>query len=158
MKYINLTKGYRTKVDDEDYLKLLNRKWQVQEKAFCRYASTSIQKNGISKTVRMHRLILGVLPGFQVDHINGDGLDNRKCNLRICDNSQNNQAFRVKRLNTDSKFRGVHWDKGNKRWRAEICVFYRKKKLGRFRNEVDAAKAYDIAAKKYFGEFAQQNL
>jgi len=104
----------------------------------------------------MHRLILNAPDGMQVDHVNEIGLDNRKSNLRICNQSEN-QRNRSKQKNNTSGFKGVHWHVVDKRWMATIKVDKKKIHLGSFRNPIDAAKVYNSAAIKYHGEFANLN-
>ena len=104
----------------------------------------------------MHRLIMQAIDGQYVDHINGDGLDNRRENLRICTHAQNMQNQMPVRLGT-SKYKGVSWDKVAKKWAAHINLDGKPKKLGRFVAEEDAAKAYDSAAIEHYGEYARPN-
>jgi hypothetical protein len=92
-----------------------------------------------------------------VDHINGNGLDNRKSNLRICTHQQNCENSR-KRKKSFSKYKGVYWSKNAKKWVAQITIDGKSKHLGYFELEEDAAAAYDKAAVKYFGEFACLNF
>jgi len=106
--------------------------------------------------IRMHRLILKAQKGQQVDHINGNGLDNRKDNLRFCTSSQNYQNSR-KRKNCSSKYKGVWWHKQSKKWQTGIVLNYKNYHLGYFTNEIEAAKAYDLTAAEFFGEFARLN-
>jgi len=106
----------------------------------------------------MHRLIAGAAQGVQVDHRNGNGLDNRRFNLRITDGTHN-QANRGKQrgVNT-SEYKGVWWDKGRQRWMAGIHVDGHSRSLGRFDEEIAAAQAYDEAALEAWGEFARLNF
>lgn len=100
-----------------------------------------------------HRLVLDTPRDREVDHINGNGLDNRRNNLRICTRSQNNANRKVVQSKTSS-FKGVHFEACTKKWRAEITcnnVHYR---LGRFLNQDDALKAYKNKALELFGEYA----
>jgi hypothetical protein len=107
----------------------------------------------------MHREIIDVPEGLFVDHINHRGLDNRKANLRPATPADNARYARYpKKKNASSKYRGVWFNKKKKRWRAVITINNRKKQIGNFRNELDAAKAYDRAAKEYHGQFAIINF
>jgi len=106
----------------------------------------------------MHREIMGSPKGLLVDHRNLNRLDNRRENLRTATHSQNMQN-RVKiRVKTTSQFIGVHWDPVERKWRAQISHQKKHLYLGRFQNEIDAAKAYDRAAIKYHTEFARLNF
>ena len=105
----------------------------------------------------MHRVILNTPMGMDTDHINGNGLDNRRCNLRICTHAENISNQRKYSNTMLSKFKGVSWDKSRNRWIVYIGVHPKRIFLGRFKTEIDAAIAYDNAARKYFGEFACTN-
>ncbi len=96
--------------------------------------------------------------GYCVDHINGDGLDNRKDNLRIVTIAENNYNKRKSKNVRSSQYKGVSIDKRTNRWRAIIYYKYRKINLGMFGDEIDAARAYDEAANELFGEFAKLNF
>lgn len=105
----------------------------------------------------MHREIMQTPMELQTDHINGNKLDNRKENLRICTCSENQHNKKIYKNNL-SGYKGVYFDKANNCWRALIRINGKKIYLGTFYASKDAAKAYDIAAKKYFGEFAVFNF
>lgn len=92
-----------------------------------------------------------------VDHINGNGLDNKLKNLRICTN-QENQQNRYNQSNNKSGYKGVGWHKTTKKWRARISINNQLIHLGLFQNKIEAAKAYDIMASKHFGNFAKLNF
>jgi hypothetical protein len=106
----------------------------------------------------MHREVLGVPPHLFVDHINHNGLDNRKANLRPATKSQNCQNKRLGRKNTSSKYRGVHWHRRFGKWQASIRVNRKSIHLGYFTDELEAAKAYDRASSKYHGDFGKPNF
>ena len=157
-KHIPLTQGKFAIVDAADYAELSKYKWRVKwcknVKSF--YVIRSLPRvNGKSKVVTMHREILGALPGQYVDHINHDTLDNRRENLRICTNAQN-CANRIKSVNTSSQFKGVYWCKVMSKWRSRIGE--QPQHIGYFTDEIEAARAYDEAAKELFGEFALLNF
>ena len=106
----------------------------------------------------MHREIMEAKRGIIVDHINRNGLDNRKENLRFVSRSQNAMNSEREGYPYTSKYRGVCLGKRRKKWRAYICVGLKQKYLGYFYSEEEAAKAYDAAAKKYRGEYAFLNF
>ena len=156
MKQILLTKNQIAIVDDRDYESISQYKWYALKGKNSFYACRRCSQQ--NKNIYMHRLLMNVNDSkIKIDHINRNGLDNRKNNLRICTNSQN-QGNRKKRKICSSKFKGVCWDKNRKKWIVYIKVNKNKIFLGRFDNEIKAAKAYDIAAKKHFGGFARMNL
>ena len=106
----------------------------------------------------VHEILLGKAPvGYVWDHIDGDKTNNSRSNLRLATYSQNN-AGQKKRPGFTSKFKGVYLRSDGKKWVAQIKIGGRAKNLGSFLLEEDAAKAYDIAARGYFGEFARTNL
>lgn len=152
MKIIALTKSRFSIVDDSDYEALVANKWCASECGKNFYAVSRI--NG--KVVHMHRFLESPPPGMLVDHINGNTLDNRRENLRVCTKQQNcaNQAAKI--TNT-SGFKGVYWNPSINKWCSQIMVKYKKIHLGVFVKAEDAADAYDLAAKKHFGEFANTN-
>ena len=148
MKYIELTQGKKAIVDDEDFEELSKSKWYTHRK----YAACH-QKNPM---VVMHRIILGAKKGQQVDHINGDGLDNRRENLRFCTQAEN-QWNRRKQKNNTSGFKGVVLNQITGKWVAQITVKGKAMNLGYFVEKKDAAETYDKAAFRYYGEFARLN-
>jgi hypothetical protein len=110
----------------------------------------------------MHRLIAQTPTGMETDHVNGDGLDNRRCNLRVATPSQNSANMGKPRRPDGSppasQFKGVCWDKTRSKWMARITVLGKCRNLGRFDCERDAALAYDRAASAAWGEFALLNF
>ena len=152
-KIITLTDGKETLVDDEDFEFLNHWKWRNSNG----YAKRGSLKNGHFHTVNMHRVIMHTPDGMETDHINGNRLDNRKENLRICSHSEN--AYNApKKISNTSGYKGVYWDKFNNKWRASITVSNKTVRLGRFINIIDAVNSYDSAARRYFGEFARTNF
>lgn len=105
----------------------------------------------------MHREIMNAPKGMVVDHIDGNGLNNRKSNLRICTQAQNNLNSRPKR-NCSSRYKGVSFYKRDKIWQVQIFHNSRTIFLGRFDDEIEAALAYDRKAAELFGEFAYLNF
>ena len=104
--------------------------------------------------ILLHRFIINAKLGEEVDHINGDTLDNRKANLRICSHAQNQRNMKKKNTNT-SGFKGVSLDKQKTRWRARITINGKEKTLGAYATPLEAYSAYCIAAKDIHGEFAR---
>jgi len=155
MKEIELTRGYKAIVDDEDYEYLNQYKWHARVATKKVYAVRRMPKIRTLKMI-MHREIIQAPDGLFVDHINGNGLDNRKSNLRLCTRSQNN-ANSEKIAGTSSKYKGVSWINHHGKWFASIRVHGKAYNLGGYSNEMLAALAYNEAALKYFGEFAKIN-
>jgi hypothetical protein len=140
-------------VDSEDYEKVKDFKWSKDNNGYA--ASSLYVGNGKSKFVNMHRLILGeIKEGLRVDHINLNKLDNRKSNLRLATASQNAWNTGLRSTNT-SGYKGV--SRKGRNWISIICVNGVKHTLGTYESKEDAAKAYNIMAIKYFGEFAHLN-
>lgn len=113
------------------------------------YAVAAIE----SRLVYMHYLISGVLG---VDHKNGNGLDNRRCNLREATTSQNEANSGPR--GGSSSFKGVYWNRNAKKWHAQVKLNYHRRHLGYFDDEAEAAQAYDVAAREAWGEFAHLNF
>lgn len=159
MREILLNQGKVAIVDDSDYEFLNQFKWHAhQNHGRNWYVERLINQDGKRKELFMHRVILNAPKGMETDHINGDGLDNRRCNLRICTTSENQQNQRVQSRAKSSKFKGVSWRAREQKWRAGIQIHTKQIMLGYFVSEIKAALAYDEAAKKYFGEFAKTNF
>jgi len=156
MREIPLTQGKVAIVDDKDYAELSKYKWYAKRKGRIWYVARYVGKRPHRKYMYMHRQILNPPPGLQCDHINSNGLDNRRCNLRLCTNSQNSMNQRSR--DGTSEFKGVHWHKRKKKWEAEIMHNEKHFHVGSFVNEEDAARAYDAAAREHFGEFAWLNF
>ncbi len=157
MKEIPLTQGQFALVDDEDFELISQYNWYANKRDATFYAATSIKKGGKWTTLQMHRLVMDAQKGQEIDHRNGNGLYNCRTNLRFCTRSQNNQN-RKPQGNGSSKYKGVSWCKSSNEWKAEIKSNYKCIWLGRFKNEIDAAKCYDKKAKELFGEFARTNF
>jgi hypothetical protein len=153
VKTILLKKNQQALVDDEDYLSLTSHSWKIRTTHKLNYAFAKI--NG--RTIDMHRFIMGALPGVIVDHINGNGIDNRKKNLRLCTQQQN---MRNQKSHRDAKsiFKGIWKISDCNRWGARIWDGTKRIYLGLFKNELDAARAYDKKASELFGQFAKLNF
>ena len=156
MREIELTKGYKTMVDDEDYEGVSQHKWfaHVDYRGGV-YARRQRRDGNKQVTVLMHREITGVPRGMEVDHIDGETLDNRRENLRVCTHSQN-------RKNThgshgDVLYKGVCYNKGQDRYTAKIGCDGKQHWIGYFKTPEEAALAYNDAARRYHGEYACLN-
>jgi HNH endonuclease/AP2 domain len=157
MKEIMLSQGKIAIVDDCDFEIVNKYKWTyLQTGIYGEYAYRSAIVDGKRGPMLLHRFILGEVPkDMVIDHINGNGLDNRRENLRICTRSQNNINKRKK--GTSSKYKGVYFDKARNKFRSHIIVEGKSIFLGRYETELEAALAYDKASNKYHGEFANNN-
>lgn len=159
-KLIPLTQGKFAIVDNEDFKRLSTYKWQVKLDKHVWYARAfSAMKDGKREWLSMHRIILGLTKGDkqQSDHINHNGLDNRRCNLRICTCGQNLQNQRPQIKNKTSKYKGVSWRRDRKFWTAKIQLNKKRISAGNYQSEIDAAKAYNQKAMELFGDFACLN-
>lgn len=157
MKRIPLTKGFFALVDDGDFDSLSQFKWHVRETGQRRYAIRR-QYGGSPQWIRMHRQIVTALPDEEVDHLNGDGLDNRRKNLRNCSHRENCRAFKSKTQQTSSQFRGVTWHAKAQKWAAQVKMNGRCFYVGLFEGERAAAVARDAKAVELFGSFAGLNF
>lgn len=151
---ISLSQGLYALVDGEDYPFLVKYKWYAHKIDKNVYAKRYGKGN---KKIAMHRDIMKPLPNFQVDHINGGGLDNRKQNLRIATSAQNKHNQKIRKTGS-SQYKGVCWDKDQNKWRASIRHNKKSIYLGLFNTQIKAAKAYDQKARELFGEFAHTNI
>lgn len=159
MKTIPLTQGQVALVDDEDFEKVSKVKWYCANLHGKLYAVRCIMRRGKKTTVYMHRVILECRKSQSIDHINGDGLNNQKANLRKCRQGLN-MRNRLISKNNSSGFKGVHWWHKKGQWGKFVAYIRHRTKsifLGSFREALDAAKAYDAAAIRLFGEYAKTN-
>lgn len=153
MKKIPLTQGKFAVVDDEDFSFLIQWKWHFGNGG---YAIRADYSSGQRVWFRMHRLLIETPSHLMTDHINGNKLDNRKINLRICTNAQNMRNTGLKTNNT-SGHKGVSYDKERQKWSSQITFNYKLYHLGRFLTKEEAIIAYNMKAKDLFGEFAYIN-
>lgn len=157
MKIIYLKNGDKVLVDDEDFKWLNQWKWQSNQKGYIIRMKYVNKKNRKWEYIKMHRLIMNVSKNFQVDHINGNVRDNRKINLRIVTNAQNQRNKKIC-IKNKSGYKGVSWDKKNKKWLSKITFNYKQYNLGYYINKIDAVLAYDKASIKYFGVYGRRNI
>jgi hypothetical protein len=160
MKEIELQRGLVALVDDEDFKYLNQFKWNWVEGYNTFYCVRNITKEDGRKTqIRMHNVIMKTQKGMEVDHINHDGLDNRKYNLRNCTH-QENCMNRLSERKPKSGFKGVYPIKGGNphHWSAQISVNGKKERIGSFKTKEEAALEYNRRAIKLHGKFAKLNL
>jgi hypothetical protein len=150
--YVTLTKGYEAVIDAVDVDIVARFNWTAYLTTSTVYAARKDTSGAKQINFYLHRAIMGNPAGIEVDHINGDGLDNRRCNLRAATRSQNAQNTRVRSDNT-SGVKGVWWDSARRKWASEIRVRGRKLFLGRHNDLESACEAYAYASEKFHGEF-----
>lgn len=153
---VPLTRGYVALVDEVDYARVVAAgRWNIRPHGKTIYAQRGIAlPDGRRSTQQMHQFITGAIG---IDHRNGDGLDNRRSNLRVGTQAQNCANTRI-RSNNKSGFKGVSWKKGCDAWVAQIRRDNKSYHLGLFSDREEAARAYDAAAIEFFGEYARINF
>jgi hypothetical protein len=147
--FIPLTRGFVAEIDFEDFEKVRGVKWQAVSKSGKLYARDN-------KGKYLHHYLLSKKTGLEIDHKDGNGLNNRRDNLRHGTHHQN-QLNMSKHRDGSSRFKGVFWFKRDKTWAAQICFCGKRKHLGYFSDEAAAAEAYNKAAREIHGEFAKVN-
>jgi hypothetical protein len=161
MKEIILTKGQVALVDDEDFESLSLHKWYADKSKSSNetyYAARAAIIDGSRKILPMHRQILGLKPShIFVDHIDGDGLNNQKTNLRTCSHVQNLRNSRKRKTPTSSFYKGVYWDKQMSKWRSRYRLDGNSYHIGLYDSEKEAALAYNCSASFAYREFAYLN-
>jgi hypothetical protein len=161
MKEISLTQGKVALVDDSDYEYLNQWKWCASKARRTYYAFRRMEKDGKITVGTMHQFLMNQSKGLQVDHIDDNGLNNQRGNLRVCTNQENHMKTQIQRTakgnKKSSNYKGVSSIAGAGKWRARIHLNGNEKYLGRFSSERDAAVAYNDAANKLFGEYARLN-
>lgn len=155
MKEIKLQRGMVTQVDDEDFDELNQYKWFGHKERTTTYVWRHQYRDVRQyKKVKMHQQIMGIKGG---DHIDGNGLNNQRHNLRPCTSQENSMNVRP-RIGCSSKFKGVSYHKQNDRWRASLTLNSKMISLGCHATEEAAAIAYNNKAIELFGEFARPNV
>lgn len=155
---IPLTQGLFAYVDQEDYEYLIQWRWSAHKEHNKYYAVRHKQVDGKKIVLRMHAVILkNSTPGLVVDHIDGDGLNNTKKNLRLCSPAENLRN-RGKQINNTSGYKGVFLDKRRGKWYAQICVDRKKITSPNFLDKKDAVNAYNELAKKHHGVFGKGEI
>lgn len=157
MKQIPLTRGLFALVDNEDYEYLNQWKWYARKGAVTYYASRRGIANGVERSTYMHRVILGLTDRkIHTDHIDHNGLNNQRANLRKCTNKENSMNHRPQKRSTTG-IKGVTPRSNGNGFIAQIRANNKNIHLGTFKDTTLAAIAYNKAAIKYYGEFAYLN-
>jgi len=160
MKIVHLTNSNSPVfVDDIDFERLNQNTWRLGSNGYAQ--RTDNLSNGGAICILMHRFVMNCGDGYEIDHLNRNKLDNQKHNLRICNHSQNVQRIPkglMRKRQMSSRFKGVYFYKRYQKWCSRICISGQYLFLGLFDSESEAAKRYDIAAKKAHGEFAYTNF
>ena len=154
MKKLLLSQGYETLIDDSDIFLISKFKWYARickRKIYAARHRRKYEKRG-PDIIYLHRFLMNPKVDMKIDHKNGNTLDNRKSNLRICTHAEN--IRNSKKHNGHSQYKGVVWNKQIKRWTAKI----QDRHIGTFLREEEAARAYDNKAKETFGEYANLNF
>ena len=149
MKRIALTQNKFALVDDEDYNELIKHRWYANNNGGHSYAVKSS-----SGGIQMHRVIMGAPPNKVVDHINGNGLDNRRKNLRICTNAENRRNQKLSKTNK-SGFKGIYWHKRVNKWVVQISFNNKNIWGGCYSDKNEAVGARNELVVKYHGSFAR---
>jgi hypothetical protein len=156
MKQIKISQNKYTQVDDSDFEELNKYKWMAKKDKKNFYVARH-SKGGTRKLILMHRVVANTPNGMFTDHIDGDGLNNQKSNLRVCSNQQNS-VNRGKNNNNTSGLKGVYWVQNGKssgKWRALIGFKGKFIHLGLFSSKEAAYEAYCTACCKLHGDFAK---
>ncbi len=160
IKEIPISRGLVTLVDDIDFPRLNNYRWYAWKPKEC--SSFYVVRNHLvtdepTASTKMHREILNAPKGLRVDHIDGNGLNNTRANLRLATHQQN-MCNRPANANNKSGFKGVSWFNRDSKWVARLETNGKVIFLGYFDDLEEAARVYDAAARKHFGEYARCNF
>jgi hypothetical protein len=156
MKEIPLTQGKVALVDDEDFENIKHLHWYARLSRNHLYAAYKVKRKGKSTIYYMHRVIMQPPEHLHIDHIDGNGLNNQRSNLRLCTHQENQRNRSSAQSNSKSGVKGVSWHKSSGKWRAVIKYEGKHKHIGAFSSIEDAAIAYRNAEIKLFGEFAHK--
>lgn len=157
---ITLSSGHTILFDKTDMDLVLSYSWEVSHRGYVVRKARHNESKNATRSISMHRNIMGLQTGGggMVDHINGNKLDNRRCNLRAA-NQYTNQWNRGKpNIPTTSRFKGVRWVESDRKWRSAIVLFRKSHSLGQYEREESAALSYEIAAQLIHGEFAKLKI
>lgn len=159
---IHLTRCQVAFIDNRDFPKVSHANWFALKTRSGFYAATTGRSNGKQVILLMHRLIMDAPVGVEVDHKDGNGLNNQRNNLRLCSHAQNQHNARIYKIKKSSRYKGVCYSsrsrrRSPKRWRASIAVDGKAKHIGWFLTEDEAAEAYNRSASRFYGEFARLN-
>lgn len=160
MKEITLTQGKIALIDDADFGEISQYKWLAHRPNRCNvwYARRHTKSSsGQQLTIVMHRQLLSAPPNMQVDHIDGNGLNNSRSNLRLCSRHENRLNSPSRKVGT-SGFKGVSWNSKRELWQVQIGLDGKNIYLGHFADEIEAARVYDNAARELHGDFARTNF
>lgn len=152
--YIPLTQGYTATIDAADVPLVEGYDWNAFISKHTTYVRRRTTIEGRMRNIWLHRVIAQTPDGLDTDHVDCDGLNNTRANLRIATISQNNRNQRLRECNT-SGYKGVSWYKRGQQWRVQIAVNNRKKHIGYFSNIEDAAAAYKRSNVELHGEFGR---
>lgn len=153
----NFGKGRFILIDKEDFNRVSKHRWWLGTKNLRPATDIWDKKTKTSKRVLLSRFIINPPDKMIVDHINGNPLDNRKCNLRVCTFEENQRNRTTLNKNNTSGYRGVSWDRFRKKWVAQLSLKYKHVYLGRFSDIEDARKAVKLAIVEKHGDFANIN-
>jgi len=152
--YVPLTRGCEAIIDATDASKVAGLNWMARPSVYTSYAYRTDYSGPKKRFIHMHRVIMGDQCDAEIDHIDGDGLNNRRDNLRVATGSQNNCNMRTRKDNT-SGFKGVSWRKSCMKWRAYISLSGEQMHLGYYETPEDAHAAYTEASLNFHGSFGR---
>ena len=155
---ISLTQGQETIIDLADWDLVKDYRWYAHWEDNTFYVLTNVYSAyTVQQKIRLHRLLLAAPKGVLVDHVDRNGLNNRRNNIRLV-TSLENRCHSVGQKGSRSAYKGVTWNKQSRKWQSGIMLHGQSRHLGLFNDELDAAEAYDEAAIELFGEYALLNF